>query len=329
MSNRRFVIQTLLTAPWLLVAGCQQKAPGLSKEIIMQKYPMKTYAVGRFLIDIPDKASFDGIAVRLYGDDIQRSKYQTLDLPAFVKARIAQLSSTDASQNKYVSSFLSVDGRQAVILYTDSPGYKAGGEIESYVLLGKPGILYRVDGGYGEEKKQVAIGFSREVLDLIKPIGDTSFQKSFMGDGYLVAAADPKYGERAGAGFTLNEKVGIAFTTQVREPSTEPGLIERTQKALKMEELANTTQILRMTKRIVGTNEGEEVAYKTLKGSPGGRTHNFEWDCKGRNQLGAPAMSLNMELESDPARLAIMSDEEALGLWDAVLDSIRLRPGAV
>jgi hypothetical protein len=329
MSNRRFVIQALLTAPWLLAAGCQQKAPGLSKEIIMQKYPMKTYAVGRFLIDLPEKSKFGGIGVRFDGMDIEKSTQRTSNVAVLSKARIASLSSSKPSDNKFIDSFLSSDGKQAIILYTDSPGYKGGGEIESYIAVGSQGLILQTKDGYGEDKKQTAIGFTREVLDLIKPIDDASFAKSFMGDGYLLATADAKYGEQATAVYTLNEKVDIAFTTQVREPSTEPGLIERTQNALKMEELAKTTQILRMTKRSVSTNEGEEVAYKNLKGSPGGGTHNFEWDCKGRNQLGAPAMSLHMELQGDPAQPAIMSDEEALGLWDAILNSIRLRPGAV
>lgn len=328
MIYRRIFVHALIFPAALLITGCQRTVDDLPKGLIMQKYQMKSYPIGRFLIDIPEKAIFEGVSVRFDGMSIRVSKQKEKNIAALAKQRIASLSSTKPSENKFVDSFLSDDGTQSIILYTDTPGYKGGGKIESHLLVGANGPLLETTDAYGEDKKQTAIKFTREVLDLIKPVNNESTAKNFVADGYQIGTTDPKFGEKVGAVFILNETIIIAFTTHVMVPSTEAGLIERTKSTLKDTQLANTVQVLRMNKRNVASFEGEEVIYKNLKGSPEAITHNFEWQFKGRNQIAAPAMKLSMELRGDSINPAAMSDEDALSLWDTVLRSVQVRPGA-
>jgi hypothetical protein len=328
--TRRHIAQTLFLAPWLLLAACQRNVKGLPKEIVMQKYPMKTYSVGRFQIDAPEAAKYTGIGgVRYNGFEIGRSKNQTVDLAGLVRAKTAEFSSTDPKKNKFIESYLSDDKRQAVILSTDTPGYNAGGQSLGYCLIGGNGQLYEVNSIFSEEGKQQAILLTKDVMTLLKVVNDVSSLKGFLAEGFVIGAADPVGHEQATIGFEMGD-IAISFRTHVRKPSTEPGLIDRVPKKLaSATEIAKTTEILRLTKRAIGTYEGEEVVFKNLKGSDGLTTHEFQWQSRGLNQLAAPEMELNMRFKGDPDKPAVMSDEEALGLWDAILNSIHLRSGAL
>lgn len=88
---------------------------------------------------------------------------------------------------------------------------------------------------------------------------------------------------------------------------------------------------LRNRERSVGPIWGEEVLVAgTEKGK---RAYSFAWEAPGKAwSLAEPNINVGLGvLESayETNKESFASDEEALGLWDAIVDSIRLRPGAV
>ncbi len=88
---------------------------------------------------------------------------------------------------------------------------------------------------------------------------------------------------------------------------------------------------LRNRERPVGPIWAEEILVAGTQN--GKRSHGFKWEAPGKaNSLAEP--QLNVELEVGESAYttnaqSFASDEEALELWDAIVDSIRLRPGAV
>ncbi|KAF1712526.1 hypothetical protein CSC70_03160 [Pseudoxanthomonas kalamensis DSM 18571] len=91
---------------------------------------------------------------------------------------------------------------------------------------------------------------------------------------------------------------------------------------------------LRKGKRNIGPIRAEE--YLIAASANGERSYGFKWESQGKDDsLASPTLSLELNVlergegdDGNPPPPAFESDEEALELWDAILDSIRLRPGA-
>ncbi|WP_454767034.1 T6SS immunity protein Tli4 family protein [Cupriavidus campinensis] len=88
---------------------------------------------------------------------------------------------------------------------------------------------------------------------------------------------------------------------------------------------------LRSRSRPVGPIEADEIL---LAGTQNGkRVYGFKWEAPGKAQsLAEPNLNLSLDVRESAYLTnaeSFSSDEEALELWDAIVNSIRLRPGAV
>ncbi|SOY87436.1 conserved protein of unknown function [Cupriavidus taiwanensis] len=94
-------------------------------------------------------------------------------------------------------------------------------------------------------------------------------------------------------------------------------------------------KVLRKRERNVGTIPAEE--YATAATGNGQRVYVFAWESQGKNKslseqnvsAGLRVLEQPVDSPQTPYQPAFQSDDEALQLWDAIIDSIRLRPGAV
>lgn len=88
---------------------------------------------------------------------------------------------------------------------------------------------------------------------------------------------------------------------------------------------------LRNRERPVGPIWGEEIL--TAGTEKGKRAYAFKWEAPGKaNSLAEPNINIELgviESAYETNKESFATDEEALELWDAIVDSIRLRPGAV
>lgn len=88
---------------------------------------------------------------------------------------------------------------------------------------------------------------------------------------------------------------------------------------------------LRNRERPIGPIWAEEILVAGTQN--GKRSYGFKWEAPGKaNSLAEP--QLNVELEVGESAYttnteSFANDEEALELWDTIIDSIRMRPGAV
>ncbi|WER48140.1 T6SS immunity protein Tli4 family protein [Cupriavidus sp. WKF15] len=112
----------------------------------------------------------------------------------------------------------------------------------------------------------------------------------------------------------------------------EPGLRQRAGGILAglLGAVAGVSQ-LRNRERPVGPIQGDEILVAGTQ--DGKRTYGFKWEAPGKaNSLAEPNLNASLQV-GESAYLtnkeSFASDDEALELWDAVVGSLRLRPGAV
>ena len=88
---------------------------------------------------------------------------------------------------------------------------------------------------------------------------------------------------------------------------------------------------LRDRARPVGPIQADEILLASTQ--DGKRGYGFKWEAPGKEySLAEPNLNASLRVGESAYttnRESFASDEEALELWDAVIDSIRLRPGAV
>lgn len=181
--------------------------------------------------------------------------------------------------------------------------------------------------GSAARKKVALVAPSvNEVLGIIQPrvIDPKMTENGACFDRAFVSGTHPSVGEEV-AILVRFDDIAVSFSTQVIDSvDSGPSLLQR---AAKADEYPGV-KILRKSKREVAGLSGAEFAFKAPPGSEV-NSHTFQWEYQGTpNSTAAPEMRVGLTIPNgtDAAKL---SDEELLGLWDAVLGSIRLRPGAV
>ncbi|WP_454742933.1 T6SS immunity protein Tli4 family protein [Cupriavidus necator] len=120
--------------------------------------------------------------------------------------------------------------------------------------------------------------------------------------------------------------------TAYTQRKVEPGLRERAGGVLAglMGAVAGVTQ-LRNRERPVGPIQADEILVAGTQ--DGKRTYGFKWEAPGKaDSLVEPNLNVSLQVGESAYvtnKESFFSDEEALELWDAVVGSLRLRPGAV
>jgi len=88
---------------------------------------------------------------------------------------------------------------------------------------------------------------------------------------------------------------------------------------------------LRNRERKVGPIWAEEILVAGTQ--DGKRGYGFKWEAPGKAEsLAEPQLNIALEVSESAYKTnaeSFKDDEEALALWDALVESIRLRPGAV
>ena len=124
--------------------------------------------------------------------------------------------------------------------------------------------------------------------------------------------------------------VGL-YLSAYTQSKVEPGLRQRAGGVLTgMLGLGLGLVRLRNRERPVGPIWAEEILVAGTQN--GKRGYGFKWEAPGKaDSLAEPQLNIELEVGESAYKTNAQSfanDEEALALWDAIVDSIRLRPGA-
>lgn len=354
--NRRFS-QVLFAAGLLLPASFDSNAKDWKaarmSALTSRLQPMfektKTICFGRFMVDVPASAiavwgrSVVGLTVLIYPDGAN-------EVEGEARQFIEELKSEKAIYHNDVPLLISVDDvsepeGQIVAGYE---GFEAIGElaIRGYFRLNKAGVIIKARPLVSGKNEAIA-----EIVDIARrvrqrnetevPAGPGNcIEYGFLPDAHGLPKGNP--GELVQIGFRLKEFPDTHLSISIRpasqrfdESNTLEWQLERLEKSLKAEDpnhIRLKTKYFRRGKRTLNNWGG---GFEALSRSPEQpeihSIHDFGMDFQGvANDPLKPFINVQMQTgvaynEAGTAK-PLLSDAEAIAVWDKITSTIRVRP---
>ncbi|MGE1005511.1 T6SS immunity protein Tli4 family protein [Ralstonia pseudosolanacearum] len=314
-----------------------EKAPG---DILMDKNGWSTHCFGRYLVDLPPQAKINS-SYKIWGDDVEYVPGKGPgNLSAEVSKREVELKN---EKHKKIDGSMFVR-RQAhhndsfSIVSWKAPYSKELMWMDTYLVTSGPWRVFRYSGDVAPEKLDSALSFADSLSTNIRSRDDHEIPigPGFCIDQGFIAGSDYR-SEGFQVGITLPQHPNALITIDASTGAEQDRLLKRVDKffATAVAGQLSGLKILRKRQRNVGPIEAEE--YATAASGNGQRVYAFAWESQGKDKslseqnivAALKVLEQSVITEHTPYRPAFKSDEEALQLWDAIIDSIRLRPGAV
>ncbi|WP_432260038.1 T6SS immunity protein Tli4 family protein [Cupriavidus sp. TMH.W2] len=298
------------------------------------KKPWRTRAIGRHLIDLPAGAN-----------TIESYSYNKVKIQPLVGRFTAELFSKLVAQEeralratkhaKHGSMFIdrvSHENQAVTLISWNRPTGEILYRFDTYFLAGSRALKY--SGDVDPDRKQSALTVREELSREWRQIPDG---EAHAGIGYVADDAilvDKTLNlESWRMAIQLAGRPDVSFTvTAYTQRTVEPGLRARAGGVLAtlLGTVAGVGQ-LRNRERPVGPIQADEILIAGTQ--DGKRTYGFKWEAPGKaDSLAEPNLNVSLQVGESAYstnKESFSSDEEALELWDTVVDSLRLRPGAV
>ena len=299
------------------------------------KQDWKTCAIGRHLVDVPNEAT----TVESYKYNKVKieslPEIQTLtsfdDLIAR-KEKVLRATKHISHGDMFVERVQHANGSVTLISWSDPDLDYEYYRFDTYFRAGLNSLLY--SGEVSPDRKATALALrqelSREWHDI--PSGELPKGIGFVAGDTILTDKDFNL-ESWELNIRLPDKPDVWFRlTAYAQERVGPGLRTRAGGILPalLGTVAGVGQ-LRNRVRPVGAIEADEILVAGTQ--DGKRTYGFKWEAPGKAySLAEPNLNASLRV-GESAYLtnkeSFADDGEALELWDGVVDSIRLRPGAV
>lgn len=293
----------------------------------------KTHAIGRHLVDIPESArlseswTYDEDSLALL-EEAGSSSFEKI--VSLAESRLRN-SPHRSRSSMLIERIQQADGAVTLVSWTNASSV-LGCALDTYFLVGDQIIRYQND--VSLERKEIALAFIRHCSTRWLDIGASGAMGKV---GFVVGGAllqDTMLNiESWRMLIHLAGKPDVLFRiTAYVQRSVEPGLRNRAGGVLAglLGAVAGFTQ-LRNRERPVGPIQADEILVAGTQ--DGKRTYGFKWEAPGKaDSLAEPNLNISLQVGESAYRTnkeSFAIDEEALELWDAVVGSIRLRPGAI
>lgn len=303
----------------------------------------QTYCFGRFLIDIPKTGQLIGTTYMFMFGEIE-SKQSLMGIEGFAKKMKARENELRAGQHKDKFNLVEVRGANLPTTRT----FKVSRQLIKNISFGFE--AYRlVNGGTIFSMSETA--FSQDKIDSVlqrletrllpslraRKANETPDEPGFCIENGFIAddGQTPQY-EKAELFFSFKEWPDI--TVKVRATrggdKLKPSLLEREKNGkipAIFADAAKEIKALRKGKHNVGPLQGEEIL-ETYPTDHGFFTHHFVWDAQGKlNSATEPAFFFELVTGVNPGAgvpdvRPSLTDKQTIELFDAIVNSIRLRP---
>jgi len=298
------------------------------------KQGWKTIAIGRHLVDVPDSAKlipqwkYNGVPIEFRDDIVMDEDYDDL-----LDDREQELRAV--KHNMYGSLFVQrvPHANQGVTLVSwNRPGGTIMYRYDTYFRIGTQTVVYT--GEVTDDRRTPAQSTREKLSQSWRAIEDGTLPEGpgFVARNVMLARTlfNPESWSLA---IRLAGKPDVALRITAFARSVDrPGLRERAGGILPslLGSIVGMHQ-LRNRARPVGPIQADEIL---IAGTENGkRLYTFKWEAPGKAYaLGEPNINITMNVLDSAYKTnqeSFTSDEEALELWDALVESIRLRPGAV
>ena len=298
----------------------------------------QTLCLGRFLVDVPKDAyllanpsEYRGKKISLTRRVSQESftqlisdKKKTLEEAKHEK---------DPSLLKYISK--SSDGNSVVFLYWKDPYSEYMYETEVYKWM--KGYQFLIKGNSSYDRVSIAIDMANRTLSELQYRRDNEIPTTpgFCIDGGFFAG-EPTWPHYEKAYFHLRFKknldVMVSIETTTNGEKIDEGLLARRDKRQMPEiykEAAKEIKMLRQGKHPVGAVMAEEIL-ETYPTDYNYSVHQFRWESSGKSRdFYAPSIVVKVktgETKDSVSMRPSLSDQQAIELFDSIVNSIRVRP---
>lgn len=296
-----------------------------------------TYCFGRFLIDLPPAAQVRA-SYTIRGDRFERTVLRRESFEDAVSRKENELASAaHETEGSMLVRRVDHDTGAVTLISWSHPG-RTRMKHEHTFFLTQDGAVYYYGGQLSARRENLVIRNTADYARNLKSLeaGEVPGEPGFcIESGYI--AGNEFMGESFRAGITVPGHPGMQLTFRSATGAAENGLLERVGGFFRTEVLGAAVGMntLRKGQRSLGPIAGEE--YLVTGREQQQRVYAFRWEFQGRDgSLAEPNLALEMgvmerdpDAEGNPPARAFSTDAEALQLWDAMLESIRLRPGAV
>lgn len=300
--------------------------------------PSETHCLGRHLVDLPTGSKVDA---RYKYMNLRIEVVQGVSKPAYqgrVASRQAELQRTRHSRggNLFVERNDFSPTQQELVSWVNTAS-RLGHRSELFSYFEQPRVMFVFEGEGSASRLAEFTEYSRELAGKNEYRANARIPSGagFCFDSGFVSGFRPTNEEVAASldvpGYP---SVTISYDTYVTGKPDQPLLSRVPRVPSMLVSLISGTRTVRRGKRNIGSIEGQELLVRGTE--DGKRSYEFLWESQGRaNSAEYPFMSLQLSTtsasdeEGNVIDAPFASDEEALALWDSILDSIRLRPGAV
>ncbi len=300
----------------------------------MDKTGWITHCHGRFLIDLPPQAEINA-GYYLWDDNIEALDDSPVALAARIDKREQKLKSERHSKTQE-SMFLRRTEHQngSISLWSwDSTASTLSYRVDSYLVTPLKGSVYYYSGEvtYDREKRGLEI-----VNDLARNLRSRAPNEIPTEPGFCIdrayIAGDSFQSEDFDIGVTFPEHPRTFLSFRSSTGAEEDRLLDRVSGFLMgAAKMVAGIETLRKRERGGAIPADEYLLAGSAKGQ---RTYTFLWEAQGKDEsINEPHLKVELSVEEadddddgKPPAPAFKSDKAALELWDAIIDSIRLRP---
>ncbi|MGY8526892.1 T6SS immunity protein Tli4 family protein [Paracidovorax citrulli] len=300
-----------------------------------------THCIGRYLVELPPSARVQG-QYKIWGNEIRYLPGETPGtFQALVDKRVAELEATSREGhrgNMLFDRMVHGDKGSTSILSWADPHSKAVLLRKSYFVATSPWRLFTGSGEVTVDRTEIARKNADRIANRIRSrdSGEIPAEPGFCIEGGLIAGRDYQ-DESFRLGIELPEHPNAQIFINARTGREQNRLLDRTGGFLVSlaRGLLPGLKVLRKGERAVGPIQAQEFA--TAASAEGQRVYAFAWEAQGKDEsLANQNITVRLQVleqsvvsEKTPYQPAFKSDEEALQLWDNIIESVRLRPGAV
>ncbi|WP_161625972.1 T6SS immunity protein Tli4 family protein [Herbaspirillum frisingense] len=303
---------------------------------------VSTFCVGRFLIDVPLGSALSGGNFNYDYLQIERPVGKSFE--EFQRELSQKEINLKAEKHEQDPSLLrelrtpSMESR--VFSFWEFPTAAGLIEVEGYRWIDGTQYLFKAQAGTSPpvegtmSREELVLGKMEKALTHLRPRLETEIpaEPGYCFEGGFIASAEWE-AEEAGIDIDIADHpdafVSVWFYPLAMSKHDLP-LLERMDGVLQsLGRLATSVRVLRSGNRQVGPYRGQEHL-ATAPNSGGMRGHSFIWETEGEGTLDTPALKIELttghrDRDGNPQKTKL-TDEQAMKLWDEVLNSFRVRP---
>jgi len=304
--------------------------------ILKKSWSYHPYPLGRFLIDFPSSTMI-GNWYQVYCGTGRIEVIHDVTPEEFQSTIIKRTNELESVSHRKGGTLLIENIKLLVehgvaLIYWRNEFFKSDLlKVDDYAFIG--GILYKFNGKtwLDPTRRKNYIDFVNEMFNSIRPLkpDEIPTEHGFCFDSsILVDEPREQINETvmASAVWMDHPDVQFSFTTITNNQTLDPPLLER----LKKSRHPWGTKVLRSRRRDLASGDVGEEHLERIREGIGARRHVFVWEAQGQCGFKYEHPQIRLDMVTGCGRegpeKSSLSDEEALQLWDAIVDSIRLRP---